>query len=98
MSLAPHRVDVFLGDVLWIRSCLSLELCRELRKPLTQRPLFTLSLKLTAQRMGDRLGHISVAQFGELTRELTDLRIANADTHGALVYTISLDTYIRKPP
>ena len=45
---------------------------RQLRKPLTQRPLVALSLELTAQRVRDSLGHIGLAQIGELPRKLTD--------------------------
>src|ERR1700723_1871589 len=81
MSLSPHRVDVFLSDLPWIRSCLSLQLCRELRKPIRQGTLVALALEFRAQRMRDRLGHIGLAQPGELARQFANLTIADADSH-----------------
>ena len=73
IQLFPHRVDVFLSDLPWIRSCLSLQLCRELRKPIRQGTLVALALEFRAQRMRDRLGHIGLAQPGELARQFADL-------------------------
>src|SRR5580700_5110507 len=97
MSLAPHRVDVFLSDLPWIRSCLSLQRCRELGKPIRQGTLVALALEFRAQRMRDRLCHIGLAQPGEFPRQFANFTIADADAHDSSSIYDSL-TYVHTRP
>src|SRR5208337_1996095 len=76
MAARPRHRHCFVGEVL---------------QPLSQRPLVAQALQFAAQRMGDRLGHVGLAQPRELPGELADLGIADADAHGRLrIYTLSI--------
>ena len=81
-----------------IRSRHSRRLAGKLFQTLRERPLIVLALQFAAQRMGDRLGHVGLAQPGEFASQFADLGIANTDAHWTLRLYDDRPMYIRTVP
>ena len=85
------------GDFARIRARQRSRPRRKFRQSLTQWPLVALALQFAAQCVNARLSHVGLAQVGELSRELADLGITDADSNGRLRLYKHCISYIPRP-